>query len=227
MKTIKIFGIIDFGLKIFYFTKGFVIMFTKIKPSSCVKLLLGSAILAFGLYNIHSFSGVTEGGILGLTLLLQHHLGISPSVTGLVLSLICYGLGCFVLDRSFIIYSLIASVGYSVFYFIFEQIGPLFTHIADFPLVAAIIGAAFVGVGIGLCVRAGGAPGGDDALAMSLSYLTGRKLQSIYLVLDIIVLVLSVTYIPLGRLMCSLLSVVLSGQLIGFVADFKKTSTAV
>ena len=36
----------------------------------CVMALLGSAILAFGLYNVHAFSGVTEGGVLGLTLLL-------------------------------------------------------------------------------------------------------------------------------------------------------------
>ena len=35
----------------------------------CVMALLGSAILAFGLYNVHAFSGVTEGGVLGLTLL--------------------------------------------------------------------------------------------------------------------------------------------------------------
>ena len=41
--------------------------------------LLGSGVLAFGLYNVHSLSGVTEGGALGLTLLLQHWLGISPA----------------------------------------------------------------------------------------------------------------------------------------------------
>ena len=34
----------------------------------CVMALLGSAILAFGLYNVHSFSNVTEGGVLGMTL---------------------------------------------------------------------------------------------------------------------------------------------------------------
>ena len=45
-------------------------MIPKLKPKSCAFALLGSAILAFGLYNVHSFSGVTEGGVLGLTLLL-------------------------------------------------------------------------------------------------------------------------------------------------------------
>ena len=31
--------------------------------------IAGSAILAFGLYNVHALSGVTEGGILGLSLI--------------------------------------------------------------------------------------------------------------------------------------------------------------
>ena len=41
--------------------------------------VLGGAVLAFGVYEIHSISGVTEGGALGLTLLLDHWLGISPA----------------------------------------------------------------------------------------------------------------------------------------------------
>ena len=31
----------------------------------CAITLLGSFILAFGLYHVHSISGVTEGGVLG------------------------------------------------------------------------------------------------------------------------------------------------------------------
>lgn len=45
-------------------------------------------------------------------------------------------------------------------------------QLADRPLLAAILGALFVGIGVGLCVRAGGAPGGDDALAMSIHKVT-------------------------------------------------------
>lgn len=53
-----------------------------IKKQYCL-LLLGAAILSFGLYNIHSQSSITEGGILGMTLFLKHWLGISPGITGL------------------------------------------------------------------------------------------------------------------------------------------------
>lgn len=52
----------------------------------------------------------------------------------------------------------------------------------------ALAGAVFVGIGAGLCVRISGAPGGDDALAMSLSHLTGLDIQWIYLGSDLLLL---------------------------------------
>ena len=42
-------------------------MLPQLKLKNCLSIILGSAILAFGLYNIHSISGVTEGGRTGLT----------------------------------------------------------------------------------------------------------------------------------------------------------------
>lgn len=182
--------------------------------------LLGSAILAFGLYHVHSLSGVTEGGVLGLTLLADHWLHISPALSGLVLNLICYGLGWRVLGRRFMLCSLIASGGFSLFYGIFEQFEPLWPDLYRMPLWAAVLGALFVGVGVGLCVRAEGAPGGDDALAMTLSHLTGKKIQTIYLISDLLVLALSLSYIPVKRIAYSLLTVTLSGQLIGIIQRF-------
>ena len=179
--------------------------------------LLGSAILSFGLYNIHAFSGVTEGGVLGLTLLLHHWFGISPSVSGLILNALCYVAGWKTLGQSFIFYSIIAGGGFSAFYAIFERFDPLWPSLAQMPLVAAIIGALFVGIGVGLSVRAGGAPGGDDALSMALHEVLHQPIERIYLASDLIVLALSATYLPLNRLGCSLLTVILSGQLIGLI----------
>ena len=193
-------------------------MFSGIKAKNVAVTLLGSAILAFGLYHIHSFSGVTERGVLGLTLLLHHWLGLSPAVSGLVLNLCCYALGWRVIGGDFVAYSLISGGGFSLFYAIFERFPPLFPGIAELPLPTSILGAAFVGVGVGLCVRMGGAPGGDDALAMSLSKLTGAGIQWIYLASDLVVLLLSLSYIPVKKIVYSLLTVILSGQIIGLIA---------
>ena len=189
----------------------------------CAITLLGSFILAFGLYHVHSISGVTEGGVLGATLLLEHWTGISPALTGGIMNVLCYVLGWKLLGKEFIAYSALATVGFSGVYKICEQFPHLWPGLADMPLVAALVGALFVGVGAGLCVRVGGAPSGDDALAMSISHATGWKIQWVYLLSDLIVLVMSLSYIPVRRIGYSLFTVLLSGQLIGFVQNFNRT----
>ena len=179
--------------------------------------ILGGGVLAFGLYNIHSLSGVTEGGALGLTLLLQHWLGISPAWSGLFINFACYAYGLRTLGKSFLIWSAIGGGSFSAFYAVFEQFPRLWPELAGHPLLAAVLGAVFVGVGCGLCVRAGGAPTGDDSLAMGLSVRLRLPIERVYLLTDLTVLGLSLTYLPLSRIACSLLSVMLSGKLIGIL----------
>ena len=183
----------------------------------CIVSVLASAFLAFGLYNVHSFAGITEGGVLGMTLLIDYWLNISPAISGAILNVLCYAVGLKTLGKSFLLYSAISTAGFSVTYWVCEQFPPLFPFLARMPLVASVIGAVFVGIGAGLCVRMGGAPGGDDALAMSLSKLLKVKIEAVYLFTDLVVLGLSLSYIPFKNLIFSLFTVVLSGQIVGFV----------
>ena len=179
--------------------------------------LIGSAILSFGLYNIHALSGVTEGGILGMTLLLHYWFNISPAVSGFVMNAVCYLIGWKSLGKNFVAYSIVAGGGFSLFYAFFEKFPPLWPQLAQMPFLASLLGALFVGVGIGLCVRAGGAPGGDDALAMVISNATKTDIRWAYLASDLIVLLLSLSYLDFTRITLSLLTVILSGQIIGIM----------
>ena len=183
----------------------------------CALSVLGGAILAFGLYHIHSISGVTEGGALGLTLLIDHWLGISPAWSGLVINFGCYAFGFRTLGREFLLWSALSGGSFSAFYGLLEQFPRLWPELARMPLAAALLGALFVGVGVGLCVRAGGAPSGDDALAMGLSKRLHVPIERIYLATDLTVLALSLSYLPLGRIACSVLTVTLSGKIIGLL----------
>lgn len=187
------------------------------------KLLLsitGGGILAFGLYNVHSISGVTEGGALGLTLLLQYWLDISPAWSGLFINFCCYAFGFRTLGRRFLFWSAVSAGSFSGFYAVIERFPRVWPGLAQMPIPAALIGALFVGVGVGLCVRAGGAPTGDDALAMSLSRRFRLPIERIYLITDLTVLSLSLTYLPPGRIACSLLTVTLSGKIIGIIQRY-------
>lgn len=196
-------------------------MLPKLKLSNCIVIVIGSIVQAVGIYNIHSLSHVTEGGVLGLTLLLQHWLSISPAISSLILNALCYALGWKTLGKDFIGYSAVSICLYSLSYAVCEAFPPLWPQIADYPLAAALLGALFIGIGAGLCVKAGGATAGDDALAMSLNHITKAPIERIYLVSDLLVLGLSLSYIPLRRIAYSLLTVILSGQIIGLIQKLK------
>lgn len=180
-------------------------------------LLIGSAILAFGLCHIHSHATVTEGGILGLSLLLFHHFRLSPALSSLFLNAACYLIGLKMLGKRFLLDSLVAAGSFSLFYALFDLLPPFLAPLARIPALAAVVGALFVGVGCGLAVRAGGAPSGDDALAMALAKRLSCDIRIVYLVSDLLVLGLSLTYIPLSRILWSLLTVFISGQIVGLL----------
>mgnify|MGYP000514844772 FL=1 len=193
----------------------------EISLRSCAVAFLSAGFLAFGMYNIHAVANITEGGVLGAVLLFQHWFGLSPAVSNLILNSLCYLFGWKTFGKTFVAYSAMASLGYSAVYFLCEQFPPLYPQIASMPLTASLVGSVFVGVGSGVCVRVGGATSGDDALAMSLSKVTRIPIQWIYLASDLAVLALSLSYIPLRRIAYSLLTVILSGQIIGLLQKKK------
>ncbi|MBE6655673.1 MAG: HAD-IIB family hydrolase [Ruminococcaceae bacterium] len=192
-------------------------LFKDISLKYCLITVLASTALALTLYNVHAQADITEGGILGLSLFFDAVLRVSPAVTTTVANALCYLLGFRVLGRKFIVYSAVGTAGFSLAYAIFEQFPPLFPGIAAYPLIASVTGALLVGVTCGICIRIGGAPSGEDALAMSLSRLLHISIQWVYPFTDFTVLGLSLIYIPFSRIVYSLVSVTLSAQVIGLV----------
>ena len=185
-------------------------------------IFIGAFILAFGMYNIHSRTIITEGGIWGIELLLFNWFKISPAVTAPILDGTCYLMGVVFLGKEFILKSLAGTLGYSAFYAVLELFPPMLPDLDSVPLVAAIVGAIFVGIGAGIVVRQGGACAGDDALALVISKKLTIKISKAYLFTDITVLLLSLTYIPFKQIAYSLVTVLLSGWIIEKVQNWER-----
>ena len=183
-------------------------------PKRLALIALGAAICTFGIHNIHSRVGVTEGGVIGLMLLVTHWLHLPAGPVTAVLDGACYLLALRVLGGQFLLTSLVSTGCVSVFYAIWEALPYALPDLTARPLLAAVIGAGFVGLGVGLIVRQGGSSGGDDALALCLEKLTKKPLSVCYLATDLTVLALSLSYIPLRRIAFSLVTVTLSSLLI-------------
>lgn len=187
-----------------------------------ISIVIGAAICSFGIHNIHQQTGITEGGVIGMMLLVEHWIGMSPALITPILDILCYLLAFRYLGGRFIKISVVSTLSVSVFYKIWEMFPPMLPDFSDWPLLAAILGGIFVGVGVGMIVRQGGSSGGDDALALTISRVTHLRLSRSYMFTDFVVLGLSLTYIPVTRIVFSLVTVIISSLVIDFIQNFRK-----
>lgn len=196
-----------------------------IKRICCI--LVGTAICSFGIYNIHRQTGVTEGGVLGMIVLLNYWFGISPSILSVTLDALCYILAFRRLGVRFLIISGVSSLSLSMFFRIWEAFPPMLPNFYGRPLIAAVLGALFIGVGVGIVIVNGGSCSGDDALALFISNLTGWRISRAYLITDFTVLALSLSYIPFSRILYSLITVTLSSYIIDLIQQWGNSSLSV
>jgi len=159
--------------------------------------LLGSAILAFGTNYIYANSQIPEGGIMGVCLIIEHFTGIHPSISNILITLFCYMLAWRLMGTRYILNASVATLGFSLFYAIFSSpaLDNLIPSMAEYPLIAALIGAILVEVGTGLTHRFGSAPSGEQALTMAIVKRGSFNLAWIQFIRDFIVLSIPLLYI--------------------------------
>lgn len=184
-------------------------------------IMIGAAILSFGIHNIHQRVNVTEGGVIGLMLFIEHWMKISPSFITPLLDGVCYLIAFKMLGFNFIKLSVISTAFISLFYKLWESLPFMLPNVIDTPLLAAVIGGLFVGVGVGLIVRQGGSSGGDDALALAISKRFKWNLAHSYMFTDFVVLFISLSYIPIVNVLVSLVTVTISSNVIDWIKDVK------
>lgn len=185
-------------------------------------IMLGAGICSFGIHNIHQRVGITEGGVIGFMLLMEHWFHIAPSLLTTVLDITCYMLAFRYLGSKFIVISVFSTFSVSMFYEVWEFFPFLLPDLSSYPFLAAILGGLFVGIGVGLIVSQGGSSGGDDALALTISHLTHWRLSKAYLFTDFVVLGLSLSYIPISKIIYSIITVMTSSYIIDRIHVFSK-----
>lgn len=189
-------------------------------------ILLGTAIASFGISNIHQRTNITEGGVLGMLLLLNHWFGVSPAILTPILDIACYALALRFLGGAFLKWSFVSTCSLAGFFKLWEQFPRVLPDLSAWPLAAALLGGLFVGAGVGLVVRQGGSSGGDDALALTIAHVTHCRLSRAYLVTDLTVLALSLSYIPVRRIVWSVVTVTVSSLVIDWMQTAGRKNAA-
>ncbi|CAM2813209.1 YitT family protein [Paenibacillus sediminis] len=183
-------------------------------------MLFGTFVLAFTYYHINFQNHLSEGGFVGLALLAKYTFNLPPALTMVLLDIPVLIIAMYVKGRKFIINTIVASISFSLFYEIFERFSPLTLDFHHVLLPAAILSGVFTGFGAGIVLRFGGATGGDDILSLLVSRATGMKLGTVFILMDAIVLVLSLFYLPLKETLYTILSVLIAGKMITMTARY-------
>ncbi|WP_210365466.1 YitT family protein [Bacillus sp. REN3] len=190
-----------------------------LKLKNILFILLGAAIFSFGLVHFNIQNNLAEGGFTGITLLLYFVFGWSPSITNLLLNLPLFFIGWKLLGRNVFIYTIIGTVGVSIFLGIFQK------YQIDMPLyedlfLAALFAGVFIGSGLGIIFRFGGTTGGVDIIARLAHKYMGWTMGRTMFMFDFAVITLSLlTYLDYREAMYTLVVVFIGARVIDFMQE--------
>lgn len=186
-------------------------------------ILLGAAVYAFGLLYFIVPNQLMEGGVTGITILLNYAFGIPIFLTTLLLNLPLFLLGWKVLGARQIAYTGVGIGALSFFLWLFERMinaGWIVTFGTerDF-ILASLYAGVTLGLGLGIVFRFGGTTGGVDIVARILSRKFGWSMGQIILAVDVIIIGASLLYIPREKILYTLVAVFISSRVIDFIQE--------
>ncbi|MCE3202196.1 YitT family protein [Paenibacillus sonchi] len=188
-------------------------------PLRLTVILSGTLLLAFTYYHINYQNHLTEGGFVGLSLLGKYVLGISPSLTILILDIPVLLIAMIFKGRAFVLNTFISVGAFTVFYSLMERYSGWVINLQDNLPLAALLSGVLTGLGAGMVLRGGGASGGDDILSLLISEWKGIKVGTVFILMDVIVLALSLFYMPLKETLYTVMAVVVAGYVITFTTS--------
>jgi uncharacterized membrane-anchored protein YitT (DUF2179 family) len=179
-------------------------------------ILIGAFLFAVGVNYFTIPNTLSEGGILGITIVTHYLFHWSPGVVNFVLNAALLVIGYKFFEKRTMVYTIISIAASSGFLFLTEDIGKQLT---EDTFLAAIFAGLLVGVGLGLIFRTGGTSGGSTILARLTNQWLGWSIGKGMLIFDIVVVVGSVFIIGVEKTMYTLLVVFVGAKAIDFIVE--------
>ncbi|MED4206294.1 YitT family protein [Neobacillus mesonae] len=179
-------------------------------------IFVGAFVFALGVNYFTIPNMLSEGGILGITIVAHYLFDWSPGVVNFVLNAVLIVVGYKFFEKRAFVYTLISIAACSLFMFLTEDVGKQLTGDT---LLASVFAGFLVGVGLGLIFRSGGTSGGTTILAQLANQYFGWSIAKAMLILDVAVVVASVFIIGLEKAMYTLLVVYIGSKAIDFIVE--------
>lgn len=180
---------------------------------SYVTLIVGAVIAAFSIEAFLVPCTILDGGIVGISIMVNHLSGIPLGALTLALNLPFLIAGMRKLGAKFIAKSAVAMVTFSACLEIFASR----IDITRDYLLAVCFGGVFLGVGVGLVIRSGGCLDGTETVAIFLNRRFNLPVGQTVLFINIMIYTTAGFLFGFDRAMYSLLTYFITSKVIDFV----------
>lgn len=181
-------------------------------------ILAGTCLYAFGLVTFNIANELAEGGVTGITLILRALFQINPAYSTLLINIPLILVGGKILGKTSFYYTILGTISLSIFLWLW-QLFPVKINLDHDLLIASLLAGLVAGLGSGLVYRAGGTTGGTDIIARILEKNYGISMGRSLLIFDVFVLILSLSYIDLKRMMYTLIVSFVFSRVVDSVID--------
>lgn len=188
-----------------------------IRFQNILLIILGAAIMSFGLVYFNMENNLADGGFTGITLILYFIFNINPAYSNLILNIPLFFIGWKVLGRNVFIYTIIGTVAVSVFLWIFQRIEVVNIPLHEDMTLAALFAGVTIGVGLGIVFRFGGTTGGVDIIAKLGFKYFGWSMGKTMFIFDACVITSSLIYLNYREAMYTLVAVFIAAKVIDFI----------
>lgn len=194
-------------------------MLSHLRIKNILFILFGAAIFSFGLVHFNMQNNLAEGGFTGLTLIIYQLTGLNPSYSNLLLNIPLFFIGWKYLGRTSFYYTIIGTVGLSLWLWVFGKY-QLTIELGNDLILVALFAGVFIGVGLGIIFRYGGTTGGVDIIAQFANKLFGMPMGKVMFIFDACVIALSIlTYLNYREAMYTLVAVFISARVIDLIQE--------
>lgn len=186
-------------------------------------ITIGAALAAFAIEEFLIPSTILDGGINGISMILEKLTPLSMSIFIIILNLPFLIIGFKQLGLGFFIRGIYGMILFSILLEVFHGL----ENVTETELLAVVFGGIILGSGVGLVLRFGGCLDGTDIIALLISKKTSFSIGQIILGANIIIYSVAGILFGWDRAMYSLLTYFITFKVIDIVEEGLEQAKAI
>lgn len=178
-----------------------------------VNIILGSALIAFAFQVFFLPNDIISGGVSSLSIILHHVAGWDPAYIQYAFNIPLLFIGLILLGKDVFFKSILGSLILPFLIDLMSNLSPWTMN----PLLAALYGGVFTGVGLGLVYKSKGSTGGTSIAAQVIGEYTKMTMGEATLLADGIIVVIGFIVFDIETIMYGIISLVVVSRFIDIV----------